>query len=304
MHHLFIINKHAGKGEPLANIEEQLKRIEAREDVTIEYTKCAGDALNIARSYVSGSGEFVRIYACGGDGTLNEVLNGVYDLSNCAVAPVPIGSGNDFIRSFEIPKSSFLNLDKLINGREVSVDLLKCGDKISGNSITVGYDCAVAKNVDKFKKRKLISSSFAYKLSIFYCLLRERRHNFTIIADGSKLVSDGTYLLSVSAKGKFYGGGIKCSPKADRSDGYIDFMAVKTVGVLKFISLLPTFVKGGHIDNPKFDFVAHKKLKSVSYISDKPFEIGFDGEIFTMNRADIEILPKAQKIILPNYTVN
>ncbi len=299
MLHLFIINKHAGKSAAYEDILSQLKPLNTPEKLVIEYTKCPKDATDIARRYVKNSDEFVRIYACGGDGTFNEVLNGVYDLENCAVASVPTGSGNDFIRSFDIPKEDFLSVEKLLNGSEVEVDLLKCGDKISGNSITIGYDCAVAKNVDKFKKKKLIGAPLAYKLSIFYCLINGRKHSFSIIADGKKLKCDGTYLLSVCAKGKYYGGGIKCSPKADNCDGYIDFMSVKTVGVFKFVSLLPTFVKGGHIDNPKLDFITHSKVKKVSYLSEKPFEIGIDGEIITVDKAEIELLPKAQKIILP-----
>lgn len=297
MRHLFIINRHAGKSAAYENIEKQLKN--PRDNVYIEYTKSRGDATVIARKFVENSGDFVRIYACGGDGTFNEVINGVYDLENCAVAPVPTGSGNDFIRSFGMEKEEFLDVDKIISGKVIDIDLLKCGDKISCNSITVGYDCAVAKNVDKFKKRRFISASLAYKLSIFYCLITERKHDFNIIADGEELKKERTYLLSVSAKGKYYGGGIKCSPYADNSDGFIDFMAIYTVGIFKFISLLPSFIKGKHIDNPKIDFILHKKVNTISYLADKPFEIGIDGEIFTVERADIELLPKAQKIILP-----
>lgn len=299
MRHLFIINKFAGKPDAWNGIETQLKKYSGRDGIEVYFTKSAGDAENYAREYVSGCDDFVRVYACGGDGTLNEVINGVYDLDNCAVAPVPIGSGNDFIRSFGIEKEKFLNIDNLLNGREVTVDLLKCGDKISCNSITIGFDCAVAKNVDKFKKKRLINASLAYKLSIFYCLFKERSHNFDIIADGKKLKADNTYLLSICAKGKYYGGGIECAPLADNSDGFIDFTSITTVGVLKFISLLSTFSKGKHVNNPKMDFVLHNKVNSVSYINSEPFEIGIDGEIFTVDRADIKLLKNAQKIILP-----
>ncbi len=298
MRHLFIINKHSGKGGAYENIVDQLERLNDK-DIIIKYTEYQSHAAEIARSYVKESEDFFRIYACGGDGTVNEVINGVYDLDNCAVASVPIGSGNDFLRSFDIDKENFLDVEKLMNGKIISVDLLKCESGVSCNSITVGYDCAVAKNADKFKKRRHISAPLAYRMSIFYCLIKERKYGFSIIADGEELKRKSTYLLSVCAKGKYYGGGIKCAPKADNSDGWIDFMAIDTVGVLKFVSLLPTFVKGGHIDNPKFDFVFHKKVKRVSYISEKPFEIGIDGEIFTVNKAEIELLPNAQKIILP-----
>ncbi len=298
MRHLFIINRRAGKNESWKTVTEQLERLNI-ENLTVKYTRFHGDATAIARDFVKGSDEFAKVFACGGDGTINEVVKGVYDLKNCAVAPVPIGSGNDFIRSFEFPREDFLNIEKLLNGDFVEIDLLKCGSLISDNSITIGYDCAVAKNVDKFKNRKLISSSLAYKLSIFYCLLNGRKHNFKIIADGEELETDTTYLLSVCAKGKYYGGGIKCSPQADNSDGLIDFMCVPTVSAAKFVSLLPTFIKGEHIDNPKLDFIRHMKCREVEYISDEPTEIGIDGEIVTIKDAKISVIPKAVKIILP-----
>ncbi|MBR1730922.1 MAG: hypothetical protein IJ725_00600, partial [Ruminococcus sp.] len=223
-----------------------------------------------------------------------------YDIDNCAFAPIPTGSGNDFIRSFDREKEDFLNIEKMMNGGEVSIDLLKCNDRVSCNSVTVGFDCAVAKNVEKFKKKKFISSSFAYKLSIFYCLFSGRKHDFSIVIDGAEYKNDGTYLLSLCAKGKYYGGGIKCAPKADNRDGLIDFMVIPTVGVVKFIGLLPSFTKGEHLDNPKADFIVHKKCDTVDYISDKPFEIGIDGEIVTVNEARISVLKEALKVILPD----
>jgi YegS/Rv2252/BmrU family lipid kinase len=301
LRNLVIINKHAGKNESYRRVTDQLEKL-SLENPEVKYTSCRSDAIRIAREFVSGCDDFVRIFACGGDGTVNEVLSGVYDLKNCAVAVVPIGSGNDFIRSFGFSKEDFLDLNNLANGTETKVDLLKCGDYISCNSITIGYDCAVAKNVARFKNRRFITASLAYKLSIFYCLLKGRKHNFKIKTDGHTIENPGTYLLSVSAKGKYYGGGIKCSPQADNSDGLIDFMSIPTVGVIKFVSLLPTFIKGDHIDNPKLGFVTHKKCATVEYISDTPVEIGIDGEIVQTKYAKITVLPEAARIILPKRT--
>lgn len=298
MKHLFIINKTAGKGESCNTVLAQLKQIK-KDDVEIRFTESAGHATQLAREYVQSSDEFVRVYACGGDGTVNEVISGIYDLDNCAFAPVPTGSGNDFIRSFDFEKEDFLNIEKMMNGSEVCIDLLKCNDRVSCNSVTIGYDCAVAKNVEKFKKRRMITSSFAYKMSIFYCLFNGRKHDFKVMIDGEELQNEGTYLLSLCAKGKYYGGGIKCAPEADNSDGLIDFMAIPTVGVAKFIGLLPSFTKGEHLDNPKADFITHQKCREVNYISEEPFEIGVDGEIVTVQNASISVLPKALKVVMP-----
>ena len=298
MKHLFIINKTAGKGDSCNEIAAQLEKISS-DEIIIKHTQKAGHATFLARDFVNSCGDFTRVYACGGDGTVNEVISGIYDLDNCALAPIPTGSGNDFIRSFGRSKEDFLNVEKMMNGSEISIDLLKCNERVSCNSVTVGFDCAVAKNVEKFKKKKLISSSMAYKLSIFYCLFSGRRHNFKIRTDGNEVKNEGTYLLSLCAKGKYYGGGIKCAPKADNVDGCIDFMAVPTIGVVKFIKFLPGFTKGRHLDNPKAGFIIHKKCREVEYICENPFEIGIDGEISLVSRAKISVLPKALKVVLP-----
>lgn len=298
MQHLFIINKTAGKNDSYLKVTEQLEKLNL-ENATVKYTGCKGDATNIARDFVKNSNDFVNIYSCGGDGTFNEVVNGIYDLDNCAVAPVPIGSGNDFIRSFEASKEDFLNIEKLLQGTTKSVDLIRCNDKICTNSVNIGFDCAVAKNVDIFKKWPLITSSFAYKLSIVYCLISKRKHNFEIYADNSLLPMKSTYLLSVSAKGKYYGGGIKCAPYADNMDGFIDFIFIDSVGILKFLSFLGSFVKGEHINDSTADFVYHNKFKEIEYKSKTPIEIGVDGEIFAVTDAKISVLKDGLKIILP-----
>jgi YegS/Rv2252/BmrU family lipid kinase len=297
---LFIINKFAGKSQSYNSVLSQLERLNL-DNCTVKYTQGVGDATVIAREFVSNTDDFVNVFVCGGDGTINEVFNGIYDLKNCALAPVPTGSGNDFIRSFGVPKEDFLNIENLIKGKKIFIDLIKCNDKIGANSVTIGYDCAVAKNVEKFKRWKFITSSFAYKLSLIYCLVNKRKHNFDIYGDKKALPEiDNTYLLSVTAKGKYYGGGIKCAPLADNSDGYLDFMYIPTVGVLKFLSLLGLFIKGQHVDNPKLNIVYHNKFKEVEYRSNTPVEIGIDGEIFSVTKATISVIPKAVQLILPN----
>lgn len=299
MKHLFIINKTAGKAESYRKVISQLEQIKT-DDVIVRYTEKPAHAAELARGYVRQSDEYVRVYACGGDGTVNEVISGIYDLDNCAFAPVPTGSGNDFIRSFDCDQSDFLNIEKLMDGSEKVIDLLRCNDRISCNSVTVGFDCAVAKNVEKFKNNRFLTAESAYKMSIFYCLINGRKHDFNIAIDGKDIPRDSTYLLSLCAKGKYYGGGIKCAPEADNSDGMIDFTVIPTVAVIKFLRLLPSFTKGEHLDNPKTDFIVHQKCKEVEYKSDTPFEIGIDGEIITVEKAKISILPKALRVVIPS----
>ena len=127
---------------------------------------------------------------------------------------------------------------KIKEGKEKEIDLLECQGKYSMNVFSVGFDCEVARNVDRFKKLPRVSGSLAYKMSIVYCLFTKRKHPVKIYLDGKlfeKADYKNTTLLAVAANGKYYGGGIKVAPLAVYDDGYMDFVHCNTLSVFKFI---------------------------------------------------------------------
>lgn len=302
MEHLFIVNPAAGKSDSSKELIEKIKSLRTEDKVTIKITREPGEAVSIVKSHLENTKDFTRIYACGGDGTANEVLSGAMGFENCAIGVVPMGTGNDFVRSFEdFSKGDFLDIEKMMSGEISTVDVMECNGRYSMNIMSVGFDSAIAKNVDKFKRIPLVSGSFAYKLSIIYCIFTKRKHRFRVIVDGKKFTdTDMSTLLAVAGKGKYYGGGMKAAPKASLDDGKIDFMHVETVSVLKVIFLLSTYIKGKHVDNPKFPFVKTMKCESVTFERDDGnIDIGFDGEIISMHNPTVRIIPKAVKVIVP-----
>ncbi|MDR0914965.1 MAG: YegS/Rv2252/BmrU family lipid kinase [Oscillospiraceae bacterium] len=299
--HLFIINPTAGKKDITEQLTAKIADLNLKEKHTIKVTEFKGDALNYVREFVSGTDDFVRVYSCGGDGTLNEVINAVQGLPNCAVGVIPTGSGNDFARCFTDDPASLTELSRtVLNGEVKSVDCFKCGDIRCLNVVSVGFDTAVCKNMVRFKRWPGVSGSLAYKLAIVYCLFSKRRHKYTVFADGKKLDTNGKpYLLAVGGNGNYYGGGIKATPGAELDDGLIDLVYVTTVSVPTFAKMLGTFTRGEHVDNPKMPFVQHCKCKSFKIVADKPVDIGFDGEIYSINNPVVEVVPGGQKIIVP-----
>lgn len=299
--HLFIINPTAGKRNMTAELSRQINTLSLDTPYTVAVTKGVGDATKIARDFVANTPDFVHIYACGGDGTFNEILNGVRGLDNCAIGVIPIGSGNDFVRSFDgFSIETLLNLSVTINGTIQEIDLFECNGKVAANVISIGYDCAVAKNMVRFKRWPLVNGEMAYKISLVYCLISKMKHPFTIVADGKQAENNGKpYLLAVAGNGKFYGGGFKAAPCARFNDGYIDFVSISTVSVLTFVRLLRTFTKGEHINNPKMPFIKHMKCKWFQIFYNTPIDIGLDGEIMTVQNPKVTVLPGAQKIIMP-----
>ena len=301
MEHLFIINPAAGKNDRSKALIEKINSIDTMDKVTIKITERPADATRIVRETLKNATDFVRVYACGGDGTANEVLRGMVGFENCAMGIIPMGSGNDFIRSFEdYKKDDFFDIEAMMQGEDMGVDVMECQGRYSMNVLSAGYDAAVAKNVDKFKKIPFVSGSLAYKLSIVYCLFTKRKHRFNIIVDGKKFAGDNvSTLLAVAGNGSYYGGGIKAAPKASLSDGMIEFMHIETISAIRFIFLLGTYIKGKHVDNPKFPFVKSMKCTTLSFESDEEIDVNFEGEIVPMKNPEITIIPKAVRIITP-----
>ena len=301
MEHLFIINPAAGKADRSGELIEKIKSVNTEDKVTIKITAKAGEATDIVKKHLNEAEDFVRVYACGGDGTANEVLRGVMGFKNCALGVVPMGSGNDFVRSFEDnTKEDFINKEAMMFGEDTAIDVMECQGRYSMNNMSVGFDAAVAKNVDKFKRLPFVSGSLAYKISIVYCLFTKRKHRYRMIADGKEYVNSNVKtLLAVAGNGKYYGGGIKATPLAQFTDGKIEFMHIATIPLLKFIFLINTYIKGEHIDNPRFPFVKHIKCEKITFESEDEIDIGFDGEILSLKNPTVRILPAALRIIIP-----
>ncbi|MDD6160821.1 MAG: acylglycerol kinase family protein, partial [Oscillospiraceae bacterium] len=128
MKHLFIINPNAGKKRTERRLERAIHDLE--EPWEIAYTAKEGDATRFARAAAE-SGEPVRIYACGGDGTLNAVVNGAAGFDNAAVTNIPLGTGNDFLKIFGPEHvARFLDVKALSVGPQAAMDLIDCNGKL------------------------------------------------------------------------------------------------------------------------------------------------------------------------------
>lgn len=301
MTHLFILNSFAGTKDSTPGLKAQIEALQLPNAV-IEYTRGHNDAERIARHYAE-QGDPLRVYTCGGDGTANEALQGLFGHDNVALGVIPVGTGNDYVRSLPGKKEDFLDIAKMSRGETICVDLLKCGDRYALNVVSVGYDCEVADRAQKNKHLPLMSGPLAYKLAIAQCVVTKRKHTFTPYADGKMIpIADGykSQMLAVAAKGMYYGGGIKATPYAELDDGLIDFMAIPTVPVSYFAWMLGSFTRGEHIDHPKGKkFIRHQKCKTLKLDNHGEIKVGIDGEMYVMKDPEITVIPRAFNIIIP-----
>ncbi|MBQ8859865.1 MAG: diacylglycerol kinase family lipid kinase [Ruminococcus sp.] len=302
MKHLFILNAFAGKKSSVEELKKKIASLKLEGECIVKVTKEAGDAKRIAKEYISSTDDFVRVYACGGDGTANEAMSGMVGLPNCALGVIPVGTGNDFVKSFDYNADDFRDLEKMSRGEVRTIDLLECSGHYAINTISVGYDCAVAKQAQKIKRFPFMTGPTAYKIALLYCLFSKRRHTFKPYADDVLInLPQGykTQMMCIAGNGKFYGGGFKATPLADFNDGNIDFVSVPTISVLRFATLVGIFSKGEHIGHKRAGFITHKKCKKLQFKNEKSIDIGLDGEIFNMKDPIITVVPSALKVIIP-----
>ncbi len=306
--HLFILNPAAGRKDMTDILRKSIGNLPIASDSEIYVTDGKGAAEGFVEQYLRNNTDgFVRIYACGGDGTVSETANGIYrsGSKNCALGIVPVGSGNDFIRSFDISAADFRDLRRITSGQVLDVDLLLARDshgneRVSLNIISAGFDAAVAKGQERFKKLPFINGSIAYDLSLVKCLFSNLKNYFTVLVDGNPIgrPGNGPYLFTIAANGRYYGGGFKASPFSDLCDGMLDFIRIDTVSRPRFLSLVGKFRKGEYIREYE-DIVTYKQCRKMQILSDNPVDLNLDGEIYPMKNPIVEVLPAAIKLIIP-----
>lgn len=299
MKHVFIINPTAGKKDVSNIITEKLLKYNSEIDYEIYITKHIGDAINFTRDYCNNYKEDVRFYSCGGDGTLNEIVNGVVGFNNATVACYPSGSGNDFIKVFG-NKDQFLDLDDLINGQEIKVDILKINDRYTLNICNFGFDGVVADNMKKFRRWPLVKGKGVYNLALIYSILTRMNYECKITLDGNE-IHNGKFLLCAIANGICYGGGYYCAPNAKVTDGLIDICLVKKVHRIKFINLAGIYKRGNHINNPKLkSIVTYVQGKKIEISSNKDLVYTLDGETDKTNNLSISLIEGGVRFIIPS----
>lgn len=298
MRHVFIINPIAGKGKDQSGLVERIKKAaeKLKAEYRIRFTKAPYDAIDIAREECS-VGDEVRVYACGGDGTANEVANGLVGFENAQMGIVPCGTGNDFLKNFG-EYNDFLDIEAQMSGEAKSIDAIKINDRICINSCSVGIDASVAANVHRFKKIPLVSGSIGYTLSLVYCFFTKISNYMNIDVDGKK--TSGKYLLSLIANGKVYGGGYIGAPKAVVNDGKLDVISVKKISRLKILNVLNKYKAGKHLDDPSLKgIIDFTRAENVKITLAAPASVEFDGECVEIDTLNINIIKNALRFSIP-----
>lgn len=295
MKYLFFVNPMAGKGKTQETVIENIKNFFAdkRNEYKIHLTRFKGDAEAVAREEAQ-KGEHITMFACGGEGTCYEVLNGIVGFDNVSLGVIPCGSANDFLKFFKA-RDAFADIRSQIEGETMPMDLIKAGDRYCLNGCSVGMDAMVANDMSIYKRLPLVNGSLAYKLAIVKVFFSKLGVSVKLSLDDEPPI-DLRCLFAVIANGPVYGGGYTSAPDAVPFDGKLDFTLVDVVSRIKILKFLKDYEKGTHA---KYPFCHLKNCKSMEFTSDTPIPVNLDGEIVHSKNMRFELVKSAVKFIIP-----
>jgi diacylglycerol kinase (ATP) len=256
-----------------------------------------GQAIELAReAYEQG---YRRFIAVGGDGTVHEILNGVYERAHSkdriALGFLPLGTGNSFLRDFS-KDGAGASLEALIEGRKRAVDLIRLthtkGEIYSFNLLSLGFTADVGALTNRYFKP---FGYLGYLLGVFVRVVQLRRRSFRLRCDDDKDWDESRCLFLSFSNSKFTGGTMLIAPQADPADGLIEFVRWGPIGRIGLLRMLPKLYDGTHIKHP---LASRRAVRHIEFGVQVPVDVLIDGEIAALECVSLDIIPAAVDIYI------
>lgn len=292
MKHIFIVNSISGKGKGLkiAKIIDEVCK-ELHLDYEMRYTQYAGHTTEIAQEY--SAKDDVTLYAVGGDGTLLDVVNGMDP--KIALGAIPGGSGEDFLRYFNLDTSNMKQyIIDTIKAEPISIDIGQTDKMKYLNTTSFGIDATINENASEMIRKTIITKGPAYIISIIKNAIALNATKTKLIVDGKQM--NGDYLVVCCMNGKYYGNGVCSAPKANIMDGYFDLVLLEKIKGAKIYKILVNYLTGNGEKSPEIKIL---HAKHVIVDTDEIINIQSDGENYKSNHLEIKMLESYLKLKIP-----
>lgn len=317
MKHLIIVNGGAGSIKDTEAFKKEIDSAFVGLNYEIYETTGPRSVIPFLKEYLSKNNDILRVYACGGDGTIHEVVNAIAEFDNVQLAVYAAGTGNDFVKIYsekqdydtivkeKMGAKRFQDWKALVNGDVIDIDISKMtGPSMkepwySINVINFGFDAIVGAKGNE-NKAKGIKKPYGPR-AIIPAILGGRFNNIIVKADGEQL-NKKKMLLASLGQGQWVGGQYHASPKSDNTDGLIDVVMLKCMSLMRLmIQYFGRYTKGEHLDNEKLmKRIVYRRAKQIEIIGKKDIDICVDGEIIRGKEFKVEVLPKAIKFVIPH----
>ncbi len=290
----FIVNATAGQGKTGKKISKLIQALNKQNfSYKIELTKFPKHATELTIDAIKKG--FQNIVAVGGDGTVNEIVNGILRSENPGkiyFGVIPEGGGNDFAHNFELSPKIGKAVKKLKKGKIKKIDVGKIENKYFINSFGIGFDARVAVNS---RKINFLNGLPRYLWAVVMSLIKLKSYEMEIKIDDKTLNSK--YLMVTIGNGIYCGSGFRITPDAIANDGVFDICLIEKINRRRLMKLLPSAIKGKHLGQPE---VTIKRSNFIEIKTDAEIPVYFDGEIPELENPynfRIELLPKKINLI-------
>lgn len=292
---LIIVNPTAGGGRAGRLIPWLRQRLEQRPDVALEVTRRAGDAEAIASNAVREGHD--RVIAVGGDGTVQEIINGLLPGSSVELGIVPVGTGNDLARSLGLPAEPGSAWKAAMGRHTRPVDAARARngarqERWFASAGGIGFDAQVAAAM--LRRRGWQAGRAGYVLTTLAELRRFENRPVTITLDDETF--SRSVLFVAIANGAYYGGGMKIAPGAELDDARLDICVVGDISRLTALREMPNLYRGTHVRNPA---VSMHTSRTIHIEGDQATSIHLDGEPFGTLPLQVQIAPGVLSVAVP-----
>lgn len=305
MHH-FIVNPHSrsGQGSSIWNtVEDELKKENI--EYKVHFTARRRHATRIAEE-ITRDGQNHTLIVLGGDGTVNEVINGIVYLDKCTLGYVPTGSSNDFSRGLEIPSDIKKAVRMALHSdhtKAIDIGAIHYKNKKRRFAVStgIGYDAAICHTVCISKLKVLLNKIKLGKLAYVGVSLDRLYHcrpaGMRILLDSGKELHYDKAYFAAAMNLPYEGGGCKFCPDAVCDDGLLDLIVIADIPKYRALAILPVVFSGGHTHRKGVHIV---KCREAQICSDKPLPIHTDGEpVFLQRDVTMSLESERLKIIMP-----
>jgi len=290
----FIVNPTAGHGRALKTWKRIEPLVASLCEYGVKFTERPRHGEELARQAAAEG--FDRVVALGGDGTLNEVGNGLMG-SKAAMAVVPVGTGNDWVRTVGIPRDPEAAVRIAMGGRRVPMDVgLAVGYRYFFNIAGIGFDAEVSRQVNDYGPvLKAVGGTLPSLLAIAGTLFRFMGAPVKFQLDEQNIEVPRMLLMAVGIA-RYYGGGMYILPDAVIDDGQFDIAYGYDLGRSELINLVGKIYKGGHVGHPKVTFTRGRRLTATST---QRVAFHLDGDVAGNLPVTFELLPGALDVVIP-----
>lgn len=277
-----LVNPTGGKGKSVKALEKVENILKDKNiDYVVHKTDYKGHATEITRelSRVPDT----KIIALGGDGSFNEVLNGIENFENVTLGLIPCGTGNDFVGASKHPKKVEDAVNVILKGNASYIDYIQLEDRRCLNVLGGGMDVDV---LLKYAEMKHFKGKVKYYASLLYTLAHTRWHKLRLTLDDGESMDRSVFMIGIG-NGKSIGGGMPICPNAEVDDGILSVVVVNQLKKILIPSALLAFLKGKHVKKSFTEEFTAKKVR-IDILDDSQFEA--DGEVFASDKIECEVV--------------